>query len=250
MRKKVIAGNWKMNHSPIDTRKFFEKFNDLVKDSQNDIVICVPYIDVAAALESTKDSNVRIGAQNLNHEVAGALTGDVSVKMLGDIGVKYSVIGHSERRQYHHETDDFINLKLKAAYDHDIVPILCVGETLHERELGIAKEKIIIQIRQDLEGVWPQFAKKTIIAYEPIWAIGTGKTASKEDANEACGLIREEIRKMYGNEVADEIIVLYGGSVKPENAKELFSMSDIDGGLVGGASLEPESFAKIVNYDK
>ncbi len=250
MRKKVIAGNWKMNHSPIDTRKFFEKFNDLVKDSQNDIVICVPYIDVAAALESTKDSNIRIGAQNLNHEVAGALTGDVSVKMLGDIGVKYSVIGHSERRQYHHETDDFINLKLKAAYDHDIVPILCVGETLHERELGIAKEKIIIQIRQDLEGVWPQFAKKTIIAYEPIWAIGTGKTASKEDANEACGLIREEIRKMYGNEVADEIIVLYGGSVKPENAKELFSMSDIDGGLVGGASLEPESFAKIVNYDK
>ena len=250
MRKKVIAGNWKMNHSPIDTRNFFEKFNDMVKDSEHDIVLCVPYIDVAAALEATNSTNIKVGAQNLNHEVAGALTGDVSVKMLSDIGVKYSVIGHSERRQFHHETDDFVNLKLKAAFDYGIVPILCVGETLHERELGVAKEKIIMQIRHDLEGILPQFAKKIIIAYEPIWAIGTGKTASKEDANEACKLIRDEIRKMYGDDIAEEVRVLYGGSVKPANAKELFEMSDIDGGLVGGASLEPESFASIVNYDK
>ena len=250
MRNKVIAGNWKMNHSPIDTRNFFERFNGLVEDSKNEIIICVPYIDVAAALESVTNTNIKIGAQNLNHEVAGALTGDVSVKMLSDIGVKYSVIVHSERRQFHHETDDFVNLKIKAAFDHDIVPILCVGETLHEREIGIAKEKIIIQIRQDLEGILPQFAKRIIIAYEPIWAIGTGKTASKEDANEACSLIREEIKKMYGQDTADEVRILYGGSVKPANAKELFAMSDIDGGLVGGASLKPDDFAEIVNYDK
>ncbi|MBR3280458.1 MAG: triose-phosphate isomerase [Clostridia bacterium] len=250
MRNKVIAGNWKMNHSPIDTRNFFGKFNDLVKENNHEIILCVPYIDVAAALESTENTNIKIGTQNLNHEVAGALTGDVSVKMLEDIGIKYSVIGHSERRQYHNETDDFVNLKIKAAFDHDIVPILCVGETLYERELGIAKEKIIIQIRKDLEGLPANFARKIIIAYEPIWAIGTGKTASKEDANEACKLIREEIRKMYGNDVAEEVRVLYGGSVKPTNAQELFGMSDIDGGLVGGASLEPDSFAQIANFDK
>ncbi len=250
MRRKVIAGNWKMNHSPVDTHRFFGTFNDLVKDSNNEIVVCVPYIDVSAALESTDGTNIKIGAQNLNHEIAGALTGDVSVKMLRDIGVKYSVIGHSERRLYHHETDDFVNYKIKAAFDHDIVPILCVGETLHERELGIAREKIVIQIRTDLEGLPADLAKRTIIAYEPIWAIGTGKTASKEDANDACKFIRDEIRKMYGDDVANEIIILYGGSVKPENARDLFTMSDIDGGLVGGASLEPDSFAKIVNFDK
>lgn len=250
MRNKVIAGNWKMNHSPIDTRNFFERFNGLVTDSNNEIILCVPYIDVAAALESTNNTNVKIGTQNLNHEVSGALTGDVSVKMLEDIGIKYSIIGHSERRQFHHETDDFVNLKIKAAFDHDIIPILCVGETLYERELGIAKEKIIIQIRKDLENLPANFAKQMIIAYEPIWAIGTGKTASKEDANDACKLIREEIKKMYGAEIADEIRILYGGSVKPTNAVELFGMPDIDGGLVGGASLEPDSFAKIVNFDK
>jgi len=249
LRNKVIAGNWKMNKSPIDTRNYFAEFNDLVKDTEHEVILCVPYIDVGAALESTKGTNIKVGTQNLNHEVSGALTGDVSVKMLEDIGVKYSIIGHSERRLYHHETDDFVNLKIKAAYEHDIIPILCVGETLHERELGIAKEKVIIQIRHAFEGVLRDFVKKAIIAYEPIWAIGTGKTASNEDANEACKLIREEIKKMYGNEIAEEVRVLYGGSVKPENAKELFSMSDIDGGLVGGASLKPEDFAKIVNFE-
>ncbi len=250
MRKKVIAGNWKMNHSPIDTRRYFEKFNELVKETNNEVILCVPYIDVAAALESTEGTNVKIGAQNLNHEVAGALTGDVSVKMLGDIGVKYSVIGHSERRQFHHETDDFINLKIKAAFDYGITPILCVGENLFEREKGIARYKICTQIVIDLDGVAPELVKKMIIAYEPIWAIGTGKTASAEDAEEACKWIRDEIRTYYGDEVAEEITIQYGGSVKPTNAKELFSMPDIDGGLVGGASLEPATFADIVNFDK
>ena len=250
MRKFVIAGNWKMNHSPIDTRKYFEVFNDLVKDTKNEVVLCVPYIDVAAALESTANTNIKIGAQNLNHEVKGALTGDVSVKMLSDIGVKYSVIGHSERRQFHHETDDFINLKLKAAFDYDITPILCVGENLFEREKGIARYKICTQLVVDLDGIAPDRVKDIIIAYEPIWAIGTGKTASKDDAEEACKWIRDEIRAYYGDEIADEIRILYGGSVKPNNAKELFSAEDIDGGLVGGASLEPETFAQIVNYDK
>ncbi len=247
MRKRIVAGNWKMNHNPMETIEFFKEFNNLVKDSEHEIVLCVPYIDVESAIENTENTNIKIGTQNLNHEEAGALTGDVSCKMLQDIGIKYSIIGHSERRQYHHETDDFINLKIKAAFDHDIIPILCVGESLLEREKKIAKYKICTQVVMDLDGLTVEQAKRVVIAYEPIWAIGTGKTASKEDANEACSWIREEIRTLYGNEVADEICILYGGSVKPSNAKELFEMSDIDGGLVGGASLKAEEFAQIVN---
>ncbi len=250
MRKKVIAGNWKMYHSPNDTKEFFKEFNDLVKDTQNEVVICVPYIDVASALDATQGTNIKIGVQNLNHQKDGALTGDVSCKMVEDIGVKYSIIGHSERRQYHHETDDYINLKIKSAFEHHIIPILCVGESLLEREKGITKYKICSQIVLDLDGLTPEQAKNVIIAYEPIWAIGTGRTASSEDANQACKWIREEIGKLYGEEVANEIIIQYGGSVKPANAKELFTMSDIDGGLVGGASLKPQDFAQIVNYDK
>ena len=250
MRKKVIAGNWKMYHNPDDTRAFFAEFKELVKDTQHEVVLCVPYIDVSSALEATKDTNIKIGVQNLNHQKDGALTGDISCKMVGDIGVKYSIIGHSERRQYHHETDDFVNLKIKAAFEYGIVPILCVGETLLEREKGITKYKICSQIALDLDGLTPEQARNVIIAYEPIWAIGTGKTATAEDANQACKWIREEVRKLYGDEVAEEIIIQYGGSVKPANAKELFSMSDIDGGLVGGASLKPQDFAQIVNYDK
>lgn len=247
MRKKIIAGNWKMYHNPEETISFFNEFNDLVKDSENEIILCVPYIDVSAALESTKNTNIKIGTQNLNHEEAGALTGDISCKMLEDIGIKYSIVGHSERRQFHNETDDFVNLKIKAAFDHGIIPILCVGESLLEREKKIMKYKICTQIVMDLDGLSPEQAKKVVIAYEPIWAIGTGKTASAEDANQACKWIRDEVRSLYGDEVANEISILYGGSVKPANAKELFSMSDIDGGLVGGASLKPQDFAQIVN---
>ncbi len=250
MRKKIIAGNWKMYHNPTDTMSFFEKFKDMVAGSNHEIVICVPYIDVSAALEATKGTNIKIGAQNLNHEKAGALTGDVSCKMLEDIGVEYSIIGHSERRQYHHETDDFINLKIKAAFDHEIIPILCVGESLLEREKGIAKYKICTQIVMDLDGLTTEQAKQVVVAYEPVWAIGTGKTASAQDAEEACKWIREEIRTLYGDEVADAVAILYGGSVKPENAKAIFNMPNIDGGLVGGASLDPDSFSKIVNWDR
>ncbi len=250
MRRKVIAGNWKMNHNPAETKEFFKEFNDLVKDTKNEVVLCVPYIDVASALDATEGTNVKIGVQNLNHQKDGALTGDISCKMVGDIGIKYSIIGHSERRQYHNETDDFVNLKVKAAFEHGITPILCVGETLLEREKGITKYKICSQIVLDLDGLTKEQVKNVIVAYEPIWAIGTGKTATKEDANQACKWIRDEVRSFYGDEVADEIIIQYGGSVKPDNAKELFTMSDIDGGLVGGASLKPQDFAKIVNYDK
>lgn len=250
MRKKIIAGNWKMYHNPADTADFFGKFNDLVKDSQNEIIICVPYIDVHVALECTNGTNIKIGTQNLNHEESGALTGDISCKMLEDVGVRYSIIGHSERRKYHNETDEFVNLKMKAAFEHNIIPILCVGESLLEREKGITKYKICTQIVMDFDGITTEQAKKVIIAYEPIWAIGTGKTASAQDANETCKWIRDEIRFLYGDEVADEITIQYGGSVKSTNAKELFSMPEIDGGLVGGASLNAEEFAKIVNYDR
>lgn len=247
MRRRVVAGNWKMNHNPAETKEFFGTFNDLVKDTKNEVILCVPYIDVSAALDATHGTNIKIGTQNLNHQESGALTGDISCKMLQDIGIKYTIIGHSERRQYHNETDEFVNLKMKAAFDHDITPILCVGETLKEREAGIAKYKILTQVLLDFDGLTAEQAKNVVIAYEPIWAIGTGKTATKEDANEACKWIREEIRNLYGEEVADEIIIQYGGSVKSSNAEELFSMPDIDGALVGGASLKPEEFAKIVN---
>lgn len=248
MRRKVIAGNWKMNHNPVETKEFFGILKELVKNSEHEIILCVPYIDVSAALEATEGTNIKIGTQNFNHEESGALTGDISCKMLEDIGVKYSIIGHSERRMYHHETDEFVNLKMKAAFDHGITPILCVGETIKEREAGIAKYKILTQVLLDFDGLTKEQAKQVVIAYEPIWAIGTGKTATKEDANEVCKWIREEIKTLYGDEVAEEIIIQYGGSVKPANAKELFEMSDIDGGLVGGASLKADEFAKIVNF--
>ena len=236
------------NHN--EAIEYIQNFEPLVKNSKAEVILCVPYTDLFYCLMNAQGTNIKIGVQNLNHQKDGALTGDVSCKMVEDIGVRYSIIGHSERRQYHNETDEFVNLKIKAAFEHNITPILCVGETLLEREKGITKYKICTQIVMDLDGLTPEQAKHVVIAYEPIWAIGTGRTASSEDANQACKWIREEIRKLYGDEVADEIIIQYGGSVKPANAKELFSMSDIDGGLVGGASLKPQDFAQIVNYDK
>ncbi len=249
MRKKIIAGNWKMNKNPEETKIYFESFNELVKDCDNEIIICTPFIDLALAKDSSAD-NISIGAQNMHFEDNGAYTGEVSGKMLKDINIEYVIIGHSERREYFNETDESVNKKIKAALNHEIVPILCVGETLEEREAGKAKEKVVSQTVKDFTGITEEDAKKVIIAYEPIWAIGTGKTASSEDANEACKWIRDEIRNIYNDEVADSIEILYGGSVKSSNAKELFEMSDIDGGLVGGASLKPDEFAKIANYNK
>ena len=249
MRRKVIAGNWKMNKSPEDAKTFMQSFPELVKDSESEVVLCVPYIDVCVMKELAKDTNVKIGVQNVHYEEKGAYTGEVSVKMLKDIGMEYVIIGHSERRQYYNETDEGVNKKLKASLANGLKPIVCVGETLEQREAGITKDFVTTQVRLALEGLSNEDVEKTIIAYEPIWAIGTGKTASKEDANEACAWIRDEIRNLFGD-VAEEVIIQYGGSVKSSNANELFKMSDIDGGLVGGASLEPEEFAKIVNYNK
>lgn len=248
MRRKVIAGNWKMNKSPMDTEEFMKAFPGLVKNTESEVVLCVPYIDLYKAIEMAKGTNIKIGAQNVHFEDKGAFTGEVSPKMLEDIGVEYVIIGHSERREYYNETDESVNKKIKTAFSHNLKPIVCVGETLSQREAGVTKDFVTTQTRLALEGLTAEQVKNTIIAYEPIWAIGTGKTASSEDANEVCGWIRDEIKSLYG-ETAEEVIIQYGGSVKSGNAKELFNMSDIDGGLVGGASLDAEEFAKIVNYN-
>ena len=248
MRRKVIAGNWKMNKSPKDVEEFMERFPGLVSDTENEVILCVPFIDLCTAVKLSKGTNVKIGAQNMHFKDSGAYTGEISPKMLNDLNVEYVIIGHSERREYFNETDETVNLKIKAALTHDLKPIVCVGETLEQREAGITKEFVTGQVRNALKEITEDELKKIIIAYEPIWAIGTGKTASKEDANEVCKWIREELRALYGD-VADEIIIQYGGSVKSSNAKDLFEMSDIDGGLVGGASLEPEEFSKIVKYN-
>ena len=248
MRRKVIAGNWKMNKSPKDVEEFMERFPGLVSDTENEVILCVPFIDLCKAVKLSKGTNVKIGAQNMHFKDSGAYTGEISPKMLNDLNVEYVIIGHSERREYFNETDETVNLKIKAALTHYLKPIVCVGETLEQREAGITKEFVTGQVRNALKEITEDELKKIIIAYEPIWAIGTGKTASKEDANEVCKWIREELRALYGG-VADEIIIQYGGSVKSSNAKDLFEMSDIDGGLVGGASLEPEEFSKIVKYN-
>ena len=250
MRRKVIAGNWKMNKLPNEAMDFIEKLTPLVKDTENEVIICVPYTDLFYSLLHAQDTNIKIGAQNMNENEKGAYTGEVSGEMLKSIGVEYIIIGHSERRAYYNETDESVNKKLKKAIALGLKPIVCVGESLDEREAGNAKEIVTNQTRLALEGLEKNDVKKTIIAYEPIWAIGTGKTATKEDANETIKWIREEIEKIYGNDISESVIIQYGGSVKSSNAKDLFTMSDIDGGLVGGASLDPEEFAKIVNYNK
>ena len=250
MRRKVIAGNWKMNKLPNEAMEFITKLAPLVKDTDNEVIICVPYTDLFYSLMHVQDTNIKVGAQNMNENEKGAFTGEVSGEMLKSIGVEYVIIGHSERRAYYNETDESVNKKLKKAISLGLKPIVCVGESLEERESGKAKEIVTNQTKLALEGLSDDEVKGTIIAYEPIWAIGTGKTATKEDANETIKWIREEIEKIYGNDVSDNVIIQYGGSVKSSNAKDLFEMSDIDGGLVGGASLDAEEFAKIVNYNK
>ena len=248
MRKKVIAGNWKMNMLPNEAMACIEQLAQLVKDTENEVILCVPYTDLFYSLLTAQGTNIKIGAQNMHFEEKGAFTGEVSGPMLKCIGVEYVIIGHSERRQYFAETDETVNKKIKAALANELKPIVCVGETLEQRESGKAEEVFTTQTRKAFEGLSAEDAKKVIIAYEPIWAIGTGKTATSEDANNSVKAIRNEIRSLYGDEVADEIIIQYGGSVKSSNAKELFTTSDIDGGLVGGASLKADEFAKIVNY--
>ena len=250
MRKKVIAGNWKMNKLPNEAISFIEELQPLVKDTNNEVVICAPYTDLFYALNMAQGTNIKIGAQNMNWEEKGAYTGEVSGEMLKSIGVEYVIIGHSERRAYYGETDETVNKKLKKSLSLELKPIVCVGESLEQRESGDAKNIVTSQTKLALEGLSNSDVENTIIAYEPIWAIGTGKTATKEDANETIKWIREEVANNFGKDVADKVIIQYGGSVKSSNAKELFEMSDIDGGLVGGASLVADEFSKIVNYNK
>lgn len=250
MRKKVIAGNWKMNMLPNEAISFIEEFEPLVKDSEAEVILCVPYVDLFYALLNAQETNIKIGAQNMHFEEKGAYTGEISGKMLKSIGVEYVIIGHSERREYFAETDETVNKKLKAAFEYGLKPIVCVGENLEQREAGITENIITKQTELALKGLTKEQVTNTIIAYEPIWAIGTGKTATSEDANNSIKSIRNKIEKIYGKDVSEKVIIQYGGSVKSSNAKELFTTSDIDGGLVGGASLKPEEFAKIVNYDK
>ena len=249
MRRKVIAGNWKMNMLPNEAMEYIQEFSELVKDSENEVVLCVPHTDLFYCLMNAQGTNIKIGAQNMHWAENGAYTGEVSAKMLKAIGVEYVIIGHSERRQYYNETDESVNKKVKAAFEVGLKPIVCVGESLEEREAGKTEEIITNQTRLALEGLSNDQVKGTIVAYEPIWAIGTGKTATSEDANNSIKAVRAEIARIYGEDVSEAVIIQYGGSVKSSNAKELFSTSDIDGGLVGGASLKPDEFSKIVNYD-
>ncbi len=250
MRKKVIAGNWKMNMLPNEAINFIEELASAVKDTENEVVLCVPYTDLFYALLTAQNTNIKIGAQNMHFEESGAYTGEISGKMLKSINVEYVIIGHSERRQYFNETDETVNQKVKAAFQNELKPIVCVGETLEQRETGRTEEVITKQTELALEGLTESQVENTIIAYEPIWAIGTGKTATKEDANNSIKAIRNKIAEIYGQTVADRVIIQYGGSVKSTNAKELFEMSDIDGGLVGGASLKADEFSKIVQFNK
>lgn len=246
MRKKVIAGNWKMNMLPNEAMAFIEKIIPLVKDTKNEVILCVPYTDLFYSLLTSQNTNIKIGAQNMHWEEKGAYTGEISAQMLKSIGVEYVIIGHSERREYFSETDEMVNKKVKLALQNNLKPIICVGETLEQRENGDTNKVIIKQTEIALQGLEKEEVEKCILAYEPIWAIGTGKTATSEDANNSIKAIRNKVEELYGKEIADKIIILYGGSVKPENAKELFETTDIDGGLVGGASLKVEDFSKIV----
>ena len=249
MRRKVIAGNWKMNMLPNEAINFIQELAPLVKDTKNEVILCVPYTDLFYALLHVQGTNIKIGAQNMHWEEKGAYTGEVSAPMLKSIGVEYVIIGHSERRQYFAETDETVNKKIKSALAHGLKPIVCVGETLEQRENGQTEQIVTSQVEKAFEGIPASELEKIIVAYEPIWAIGTGKTATKEEANSTIMQKKKKIAEMYGQNEANGVIIQYGGSVKSANAKELFEMSDIDGGLVGGASLKADEFAKIVNYE-
>lgn len=249
MRKKIIAGNWKMNKTPSETVKLIEELKPLVNNDEVDVVFCVPAISLTTAIEAAKGSNINIGAENMFYEESGAYTGEIAPNMLTDIGVKYVIIGHSERREYFAETNETVNKKVKKAFEHGITPIVCCGETLTQREQGVTIDFIRQQIKIAFLDVTADQAKTAVIAYEPIWAIGTGKVATTEQAQEVCAAIRQVIGEIYDEATAAAIRIQYGGSVSATSAPELFAQADIDGGLVGGASLKPD-FGKIVNYNK
>ncbi len=248
-RKKLISANWKMYKDPSQTKDFFRDFLPLIAGRDRDeVVVCPPYIDLHAAMESAKGSQIAIGAQDVYWKDEGAFTGEISSGMLVAIGCTHVIIGHSERRQYFAETDDTVNLKLKAALEHGLTPIVCVGEVLEEREAGLTEDVLRRQCVRAFHAISAKKAAKLVIAYEPVWAIGTGKTATPQMASDAHILIRGEAAKAFGQEFADGLRILYGGSVKPENAKALMSEEEIDGALVGGASLDAKAFAAIVKY--
>ena len=245
MRKRLVAGNWKMNKTPSETRAFIKELAPLVKEAKCDVVLCVPAVDLIPAVEAAKGSRIKIGAENMHFEEKGAFTGEISPAMLTDAGAKYVILGHSERREMFAETNEGVNKKALKAIEHGLIPIICCGETLTQREQGITVDHIRQQIRIAYLGIPKEAVKNTVIAYEPIWAIGTGKVATTEQAEEVCGAIRKLIAELYDRKTAGQVRILYGGSVAPANAKELFEQPDIDGGLVGGASLKPD-FAKVV----
>ncbi len=249
MRKKLIAANWKMYKTPEQTTAFFTEFLPLVADHDRDeIVVCPPFIDLRAAVEAASGSNVAVGAQNVHWEKEGAFTGEISVVMLASIGVTHVIIGHSERRQYFNETDDTVNRKLKTALENGFTPIVCIGEVLEEREAGLTEDVLRRQCTRAFHGISAKKGAKLTLAYEPVWAIGTGKTATPQMASDAHQVIRHEAEKAFGKEFAEALRILYGGSVKPDNASALMGEEEIDGALVGGASLDPAGFTKIVKY--
>ncbi|NLZ81612.1 MAG: triose-phosphate isomerase [Clostridiales bacterium] len=249
MRRKIIAGNWKMNKTPSETVKLINELKPLVANDDVEVVFCVPAISIIPAMEAAKGSNINIGAENMYYEESGAYTGEIAPNMLTDVGVKYVIIGHSERREYFGESDETVNKKVLKAFEHNITPIVCCGETLTQREQGITIDFVRQQIKIAFLNVTAAQASEAVIAYEPIWAIGTGKVATTEQAEEVCKAIRECIAEIYDDATAEKIRIQYGGSVSADSAAELFAQANIDGGLVGGASLKPD-FGKIVNYNK
>ena len=246
LRKAVIAGNWKMNKNPEETKALLAEVAPLVKDAACEVVACVPFIDLPAAVEAAKGTNIKIGAQNCHWEESGAFTGEIAANMLTSIGVSYVIIGHSERRTYFGETDQTVNQRVRAALDAGLSVILCVGETLEQREQGITEELVALQTKIALLGVTKEELTRVIIAYEPIWAIGTGRTATSAQAGEVCRAIRSVIAALYGKQAADAFTIQYGGSMNAKNAAELLAQGDVDGGLIGGASLKAADFAEIV----
>lgn len=249
MRVPLIAGNWKMYKTREEALEFAKRFKELYHDTDIRAAVIAPYTQLDVLAGAFKGSGIGVGAQNVHFEDEGAFTGEISVPMLRELGVDYCIVGHSERRQYFGETDETVNLKLKKLLrESDITPILCVGEVLAEREKGVQNEVVSGQLKKDLEGLTAEEAGRLVIAYEPVWAIGTGKTATPEQAGEMCAMIRNAVSEMFDEDTCDRVIIQYGGSVKPENATEIMNMDEIDGALVGGASLDPEKFMDIINF--
>ena len=246
MGKYIIAGNWKMNKLPSETYDYIKEVIDATKGSECEVVCCTPFVCLPQAVEAAKGSHVKIGAENLHFEDKGAFTGEVSAEMLKDLGVDYVIMGHSERREYNNETDETVNAKMLQVLKNDMTPIVCVGETLEEYEAGTTKDVVKTQTVAAFKDVCPKCAGRTVIAYEPVWAIGTGKTATNEIAQDVCGYIRSVVAELYGQEVADQVRIQYGGSVKPEGLKTLLEQPDIDGALVGGASLQADSYIAMI----